>query len=50
MATFEEAVEERRRLLQEALDEIADRTREQFAERERQLEIEVQGLNARIEA
>ena len=50
MATFEEAVEERRRLLQEALDEIADRTREQFAEREQQLQIELQGLNARIEA
>ena len=49
MATFEEA-EERRRLLQEALDEIADRTREQFAEREQQLQIELQGLNARIEA
>lgn len=50
MATFEESVEERKRLLEEALADIAKKTKEAFAEREEQLQIELQGLNSRIEA
>ena len=50
MATFEESVEERRRKLQEELEKIAETTRKQFAEREEQLQNELSGLNARIEA
>jgi hypothetical protein len=50
MATFEEAIEEQRRLLEEAKEEIKRLTEDTFAGRKEQLEIELQGMNARIEA
>jgi hypothetical protein len=50
MATFEEAIEEQKRLLEEAKAEIKTLTEETFAGRREQLNIELQGLNARIEA
>ena len=50
MATFEEAIAEQRRLLEEAKEEIKRLTEDTFAGRKEQLEIELQGMNARIEA
>ena len=50
MATFEEAIAEQKKLLAEAKADIKQLTEETFAGRKEQLQIELQGMNARIEA
>jgi hypothetical protein len=50
MATFDEAIAEQKKLLAEAKAEIKTLTEETFAGRREQLQIELQGVTARIEA